>query len=480
MPKNPNTALAPLLREARMSNSDLARAVNQLGTRQNCRFRYDRTAVAHWLGGSRPRQPVPDLVAQILSMSLGRIVTPAETGLLARDTAQRPPHPASADRALHELGAAESDPQQRGALLHLPWSASSCTAGSAPDGPAGTAEVGVGPRPLRGVDQEVLSLYSTQFSTLFEARGSGAARTALRAFVTVDAVSYLTSQASAAQRQSVQLSVARLALLLASATFDAHHLGLAQRYHSAGLALAREADDVNLQAIILRTMSNQARTIGFLADARELAEAAGRLRRQLPSATRAFLLTGSAAIHAAEGDERRSLNCLDEADHFVQAATAGASDPYAAYSRAAFEHQRGEALALLRHHEPAIAAFSASLERRPDEHHRTRAITTCLKAMTQLRMGHLEAACTSLRETLHERAQVDSPRLEHLLHTLHQEVRPYRRHPQVSALLQQHGPHPHAGTSASTAYPVLPPQSSVTRRGGRASARVCPGSGATT
>ncbi|MDG4862527.1 hypothetical protein P8605_30765, partial [Streptomyces sp. T-3] len=79
--RSPNTALAALLAEARWSAGDLARTVNAEGARSGVDLRYDRTAVAHWLQGSRPRAPVPELVARVLGQHLGRPIRPVDAGL---------------------------------------------------------------------------------------------------------------------------------------------------------------------------------------------------------------------------------------------------------------------------------------------------------------------------------------------------------------------------------------------------------------
>ncbi|WP_208638211.1 hypothetical protein [Streptomyces murinus] len=82
-PRTPNQALRILLAEAGWSGARLAREVNALGAAQGTPYHYDRTTVAHWLTGSRPRPPVPQLVAQALSRRLDRRVRAEDTGLLA-------------------------------------------------------------------------------------------------------------------------------------------------------------------------------------------------------------------------------------------------------------------------------------------------------------------------------------------------------------------------------------------------------------
>lgn len=53
--RDANGLLAALIAEADWTAGELARAVNGLGMAQGLCLRYDRTSVAHWLTGSRPR-----------------------------------------------------------------------------------------------------------------------------------------------------------------------------------------------------------------------------------------------------------------------------------------------------------------------------------------------------------------------------------------------------------------------------------------
>ena len=78
--RHANDRLAALLREADWTNGELAHAVNTLGAAEGLSLRYDRTSVAHWLSGTRPRPPVPDLVAAALTQRTGRLVIAEDTG----------------------------------------------------------------------------------------------------------------------------------------------------------------------------------------------------------------------------------------------------------------------------------------------------------------------------------------------------------------------------------------------------------------
>lgn len=123
----PNHLLATLLTEADWSAGELARAVNGLGTAQSLPLRYDRTSVAHWLSGSRPRSPVPELVAAALSRRINRTVVAQDTGL-TEHSAGRTGHLTEADptRRLLVLARRDVNPVRRVALarsVYLPTEA---------------------------------------------------------------------------------------------------------------------------------------------------------------------------------------------------------------------------------------------------------------------------------------------------------------------------------------------------------------------
>src|SRR5437868_8378711 len=89
----PDDQLRSLLAEASWTGQELARAVNALGAETGMILTYDRTSVAHWLRGTRPRPPVPALISEVFTRRLGRIVAyPAHD---ISDTRRTTPSPTS-------------------------------------------------------------------------------------------------------------------------------------------------------------------------------------------------------------------------------------------------------------------------------------------------------------------------------------------------------------------------------------------------
>ncbi|MBB0232988.1 hypothetical protein FOE67_26720, partial [Streptomyces calidiresistens] len=112
----PNERLRSLLDEADWTQEALARSVNAIGSEIGCPLRYDRTAVAHWLAGTLPREPVPELAAEALSRRIGRPVTPEAAGFGSggtrssdRGTAGGPAHGAGTEPGREARGVAPGD-----------------------------------------------------------------------------------------------------------------------------------------------------------------------------------------------------------------------------------------------------------------------------------------------------------------------------------------------------------------------------------
>src|SRR5215813_3273936 len=80
--REPNRQLQALIEEAGFSHKGLARRVNDLGRAKGIPdLSYDHTSVIRWLKGEHPRGPVPALIAEVFSMSVGRKITAGELGL---------------------------------------------------------------------------------------------------------------------------------------------------------------------------------------------------------------------------------------------------------------------------------------------------------------------------------------------------------------------------------------------------------------
>ncbi|MFF3214853.1 hypothetical protein ACFYYB_29970 [Streptomyces sp. NPDC002886] len=463
-----NAWLGDLLAEAGWSGAELARAVNALGTLHGLALRYDRTAVAHWLSGTRPRRPVPELIAAALTERCGRLVTVAEAGLGAgsagpgvRTGPGAPPEKGGPLR-LALQARADGDPHGRGPLLRSPYQPVPVPAavwdpdpaeGGGPGAEGGGTRAGTGMSELAArrhlaAHAEQLRALAGSFSGLYLTHGGVHTRTALAAWLAQDAGAFAarhTEGPGAAVRvrgaagravsgprcgvADVWRGYAQLAHLLAEMTVDSGHHGLAQEYHGIALGLARQAGDRRMYAITLRAMSAHAGRLGQPAHAVRLARTAVETApADGEPGTLAFLLVQRAAAHAQAGQRAAAAADLAAADRsHGRHAVDPPEGPFDSYARADLDFARARTHLALGEFPAAAAALERSLHGRAAGQHRATALTHAALAETLLRLGHLTRACEHWRAFLTAAPAVQSRAVREALGRLLRDLTPYRR-----------------------------------------------------
>lgn len=438
---NANDRLRMLLAEAEWSAGELARAVNSLGTTQFLNLSYDRTSVAHWLSGSRPRSAVAELVAAAFSRRIGRLVTVEETGL-----AQAAPQDAISfvDRVseapllqrLVVLARADTDPAQRAHLVQTAYrlavaprdwgQARSLQPASFLESRRATAE-----------DVQTLNAMATVFADQTECHGGGHARAALAAYVANDVSRMLTAAAPPPLRRELVTATSQLTHLLALMTGDAGHHGLAQLYYRTTLELARAAENRAAYAVALRAMSVQAMQLGHHRNALDMADAAvGLPGPRAGGATMAFLLSQQAVARACDGQRRAAIAVLSAAEgHWERASST--PGPFTAYPRAGLEYQRAQALLALGLRTEALAALRDSARLRAPERRRTAALTESRLAEVLLTAGHLDEACVHWDRFLDQLPLLRSAHIDQAVARLQGTLRPYLRQRQALAVWER-------------------------------------------
>ncbi|MEY9842155.1 tol-pal system YbgF family protein [Streptacidiphilus sp. EB103A] len=436
----PNILLAALLAEARWSAGELARAVNALGSANTLELRYDRTSVAHWLSGSRPRAPVPDLVAAALSSRAGRLVTAQDTGLAQP---VRPPHLSMYDWSAEvdpvtqmvSLARGDVDPAHRALLARSAYS------------PVGLDLLGWPQRlatPPSGshhraaaADARALHEMTHVFADLAERHGGAHARTALASYLADDAGRMLTAHAPTAVHQDLLTATAQLTHLLAAMTSDTGHPGLAQCYYQTALGLARAGGSRTTYAITLRAMSAQALRLGHHHSALQLADAALQAAGSHASpATLAFLHIQRALVHAHDRQPNAALDDLTTAESQCERASAPLG-PFTSYPRAGLDYQRAQTLLVLGHRTEALVALRASAAHRPATQRRSFALTQARLAETLLDIGHLEEACTHWHHFLDHYPHLHSTQTDQALNRLLARLRPHQRQRHAAVLWER-------------------------------------------
>ncbi|GAB3213731.1 hypothetical protein GCM10027294_47880 [Marinactinospora endophytica] len=430
MPRTPNTRLASLLAEAELTYDALARAVNRVGAEAGLDLRYDRTSVAHWLSGVRPRGQVPNAIAEALARQLRRPLTPTDTGFAV---------PPSLDEiglnwrgdvvaSLAELGRAEMDVSRRTVLRHSVYSLAALVAipnwqeiadrsQHAPKATLGR----VGPGEI-----EAVSTMAEAFSTLDDKFGGGHARAAMAAYITNDLTRWLRADASPENRARLHAAAAEFLYLAGFMAWDDEAHGLAERYYLQALGLAAEAGDPLTYATVLRGMSIQASALGHHGEALHLVEAAESAAKSAAQPRmRAFLAGQRAVAQAALGDRRSAVASLGEAERDLESATSPA-ETFGSYHHAAFSFQEAHLRAHLGDVDGAVKAMTVSNRCRPAQERRSRALSTALLGDYRFRAGHLEAACQTWHDFLDDYPYLSSGRADTALGRIRRSV---KRHP---------------------------------------------------
>ncbi|NGO74122.1 hypothetical protein G6045_00225 [Streptomyces sp. YC504] len=446
-PKRANSALPILLRETGLTGGELARHVNELGRSQGIRLNYDRTTVAHWLTGSRPRPPVPALVAQVLSRKAGRLIRPTDTGLV--EHTPEPDSPPSAgpfagrpdpvDQLL-ELCRTDADPVRCGiltrALYELPDSPTErWPADALPDLQQSAAVPLVGR--ARTADADFLHGLVEIFAQLDERYGGGRGRQALAACLRHDAVRYLVSVAPPELGARLLTATAQLTHRLAGMHLDMSAHGAAQQYHRAALALAHRADDRDTYARILSSMSEQASLLRHDHYALELAVAAVDSAGTFVAAdTHALVLTRRGVARAVCGDMPGAMADMYRAASHLDPDARTPESPLA-HPRSDLYHQWARLYESQGSHPRAATALQSSLQHRNDPWSRTYALTQARLARLLVRIGHLEAACKHTAAFLDQQHHFDSAQVRQTLAQLHQQFRPFHRQASARTVLQR-------------------------------------------
>ena len=431
--RQPNRSLAALLTEADWTAGELARAVNALGVRYGLRLRYDRTAIAHWLDGSRPRPPVPGLVAQAFGRRIGRVVHVGETGLtpVARPAHETVLTTGDFIQRLSALCRADADPASRLALNRQMFTATDVRL---PDWPAPVTPA-TGPGGATGgrgrpVDDPRLTDVVVIFTDLTEKYGGAHARSALGAYL-ADDVRYRLLAASHQDAQDFSLlgGSARLTHLLGWMAVDAGLPNFGYHCYWSALEQAHRAGERNVFPLTLRAMSMLALRLDDVPHARQWArsalEGAG---PTVPPAVLARLYAGRATVRAVDGERRAALDDLLAAERHLEAADQGDADPFRRYPLAAFLHRRGEVLLALGDRAEAVSAFRESLAARPPNHRIARVLTHTHLSRTLLALGELETALDECRQALGHYEFTASHRATTALTAVGRALAPYRRH----------------------------------------------------
>lgn len=445
MEREANRLLQQLIAEAGFSHKGLARRLNDLGTaRGTPGLKYDHSSVLRWIGGQRPRDPVPCLLAEIFALRLGRPVSPEDLGIPAvstpLDLGQEFTH--TWQEGVSTVTALwRADVERRRFLLDSTFAIGAGSVGALrwltfpPEGrPSASGRRRVGMADIAAIHEVTRS-----FGELDNRFGGGRVRSAVVKYLDT-AVNPLLRDGSYGEIAGKELAAAaaELTRLAGWMAYDLEQHGLAQRYLIQALRLARGAGDHGLGGEILAGMSHQAIYMGQPAHALDLARAAQQ------SAERSGLQTLMASCHALEahahaglGDANSCGAALHQAElAFDRRKPEEEPDWLAYFDEAYLAAKFSHCFRDLGQGERAVGQARRSLEM-DGRFVRGRMFNLSLLAAGLLQCGELEEACTAAGDALALASDLQSVRTRSYAADLRRRLEPYRTTGPVIALNEQ-------------------------------------------
>ena len=442
MEREPNRLLQQLIAEAGFSHKGLARRLNDLGAaRGTPGLKYDHSSVLRWIGGQRPRDPVPCLLTEIFALRLGRPFSPVEVGMPAivspLDLGQEFTHTWKEGVAT-VTALWRADMERRRFLIDSTFAIGAGSAGavrwltSPPEEHPGSS----GSRRVGRADITAIHEVTRSFGELDNRFGSGRVRAAVIKYLDT-AVTPLLKEGAYGEATGRQLAgaAAELTRLAGWMAYDLEQHGLAQRYLIQALRLARGADDHALGSEILAGMAHQAIYMSQHAHALDLARAAQLSARRAGVHT---LLCSSLVLeahaHTGLGDARSCGNALHAAEVAFDLRAPGDEPAWLsyfdeAYLSAKFAHcfrDLGEGERVVRQ-----AHRSLDMDGR---YVRGRMFNLSLLAAGLLQCGELEEACKVAETALKLAGELQSARSRSYAADLRRRLEPYKSEPAVRAL----------------------------------------------
>lgn len=338
-PRSPNDQFRALMGEAGVSHKGLARRVVDLGATKGLRgLSYDHSSVIRWLAGEQPREPVPELIAEVLGGLLHRQVTVAELGMTPSAVAGDlglwlPVSWAECVRVATTLWRADLERRRFLRDSALAVSASAPAALRWLVSPVAGLAAGTGRRGVGMSDVQAIREVARSYRELDNRLGGGRVRGAVVHYLDSQVTPLLTdgryTEGTGRQLAGASAELAQLAGWMA---YDAGLHGHAQRYLTQALGFARHAGDEGIGGEILAALAHQAVYLGRPADAVDLARAAQVTARRaglLTLLTECYVM--EAHGHAAADDAAACARALSDAEDAFGRATPANGPIWLAY-----------------------------------------------------------------------------------------------------------------------------------------------------
>ncbi|MGH3715091.1 MAG: Tat pathway signal protein [Micromonosporaceae bacterium] len=430
-----NVHLREAIESSGCSYDTIARAVRQVAAEAgDAGLRTNRSAVAHWVAGTRPEPATARYLAEALTRRLGRVVTVDELGLEAT-ALSLPDWNVDALASLADLGRTDVQLERRHVLEAAAYSVAALAlpgsswwermAARHTDRDKGVRTVGRG-------DLAAVREMTAMFSRIDQRHGGGHGRTALAQYLTSDVARYLRgTYADERVRNAMFSAASELAYLAGWMAFDNSEHAVAQHYFTVAVKLAAEAADPAMAGHILRAMAHQATDLGHPRQGLELAVASMDGQRYTLACPRERALLGVVYAKAlgAAGDKRAAATALLKAEDNLAAATPDDEEPARVFffGEASLAHETACTLRDTGDLDGALREFKRSVRtRKATTFTRTHAVTLGYLGAVHARAGNLEKACATWSKSLDAMDGIHSGRARQVVREMRSALSPFK------------------------------------------------------
>ncbi|MGW2601226.1 transcriptional regulator [Streptomyces klenkii] len=462
-PQPSESAFAYWFRICDFTKKGLAAAVTREAGRAGYpQVRPDGSRVRRWLGGERPRPPVPELLAAVFSAKVGRRLTAADLGLAEADpedlTRFRGPaelltdltHMTSAALLNGTQPSPEPDPhageQARPAIPYEPerllpaldtwaYAPSHALPGAEQDG----SLLGVG-------DAARIADYTRTFRLLDNRHGGGSTLHSATGQLAWATSLIRDGHYTEATGRLLFRELADLAGCVGWMSHDVAQWPAAIRYLTMAVHAARESGDRNLTAHLLQCL---ARIWGYLgrpdlaSDC--IALALYGTRNDAHPVLRAGLYALAARFASLQGEVPEALRSVRHAQEIFHEHSVEDRPEYIAYlDHAELSSTLGEVLLFLtrtsgqpQHASSALELLSTAAAERDSARARSSAFDAIAAARALLVVDDLEAACATGLRAIRIGSHVESARVRRRFLDLAREAQPHESQPAVRDLREQ-------------------------------------------
>ncbi|QEU94648.1 sporulation protein [Streptomyces kanamyceticus] len=441
MNREPNAQLISLMDEAQVSNKGLAKRMRDLGRQRGTDLGTTHVAVQRWRSGAGIQPQTAAIMADALSVKLGRRVTPADLGFFGQT---EPPTPLDVNyqQSLPDVltmldGLAQERPESvDGTGLIVAESDLSAAVLSwmvaRPDGVQADrpASQRVGMRDVRAVRTA-----ADMFMRLDFLYGGGHGHKALRHYFRHEVLPLLSASYSEKVGNSLFGAAAEISQLLAWTAYDSGNHTLSHRYLISTLRLTKVIDDRMFGARILSNLSHQANYLGNHAQAIQLARAGveGAHGKATPRAMALFSAMEARALSNA-GDPIGAGRAMNEAERaFERADTAEDPQWLGYFDSAELMGEFCHCFRDLKQRREAVAHAQRAVDNTDPQYARTLGFCRMVLAQSQLLNGELEAAVTTASLAVDGGDTLQSARFQRYVNDFQHEVSEHSANATVAA-----------------------------------------------